>query len=45
MLVISPNSLNSLQAILRKILRMIFPERVFGNAGVKWIKSGLSYWT
>src|SRR5581483_3437146 len=27
-------------AILRRIRRMILPERVFGSAGVKWIFSG-----
>lgn len=36
---VSPRSLSSI-AILRRILRMIFPDRVFGNPGALWKVSG-----
>ncbi len=36
----SPRSSNSLAAILRKMRRIIFPERVFGRAGANRIASG-----
>src|SRR5437868_6076031 len=39
---VSPRLSSSLQAILRKIRRMILPERVFGKAGAHWIRSGLA---
>ena len=38
----SPRLSMSCAAILRKIRRMILPERVFGSAGANWIKSGVA---
>src|SRR5579884_97460 len=37
---VSPNPPVAPSAILRRIRRMILPDRVFGSAGVKWIFSG-----
>jgi hypothetical protein len=37
---VSPSAPGSSSAILRKILRMILPERVFGRPGANWIWSG-----
>ena len=36
----SPTWSSWFSAIFRKIRRMIFPERVFGNPGAQWITSG-----
>src|ERR1700730_9014269 len=38
----SPNWPCSPAAILRRIRRMIFPERVFGSAGAHWMASGVA---
>src|SRR5690606_35012776 len=40
--VISPNASHSPSAIFRNILRMIFPERVFGKSETNCIISGLA---
>src|SRR6267154_1623307 len=37
---VSPRLPNSSSAILRRILRMILPERVFGSDGENWMRSG-----
>jgi hypothetical protein len=37
---VSPRLPNSSSAILRRMRRMILPERVFGRLGENWIKSG-----
>ena len=37
---VSPTWSTSLLAILRRMRRMILPERVFGSAGAQWITSG-----
>ena len=39
---VSPRFDTSPSAILRKIRRMIFPDRVLGNAGANWIASGVA---
>src|SRR3989344_2300447 len=39
---VSPMFSSSLQAILRRMRRMILPERVFGRPGAHWISSGLA---
>src|SRR5450631_420781 len=39
---ISPNWSDSSAAILRRIRRMIFPERVFGSPGAHWMTSGVA---
>jgi len=38
---VSPKS-ESPDAILRRILLMIFPDRVLGRAGANWITSGVA---
>ena len=38
----SPRSSMLPLAILRRILRMIFPERVLGSTGHQWMVSGLA---
>src|SRR4051812_16384733 len=37
---VSPRLPNSSSAILRKMRRMILPERVLGSDGANWIRSG-----
>ena len=37
-----PKLSGSFAAIFLKILLMILPDLVFGNPGVKWIKSGVA---
>jgi hypothetical protein len=37
---VSPRFAKSFSAILRKMRRMIFPERVFGKPGANWMRSG-----
>src|SRR3546814_4977811 len=39
---VSPSDPKSFSAILRKIRRMILPERVLGRPGVRWIWSGVA---
>ena len=39
---VSPIESSSLCAILRRIRRMILPERVFGSTGAQWITSGVA---
>src|SRR5690606_19248176 len=37
---VSPRLLNSFSAILRRMRRMILPERVLGRPGAHWMRSG-----
>src|SRR5947199_76777 len=37
---VSPSAPTSSSAILRRMRRMIFPERVFGRPGANWMTSG-----
>lgn len=39
---VSPRSEVSSSAILRRMRRMIFPDRVLGNPGAQWITSGVA---
>ena len=39
---VSPMVSISSVAILRRIRRMILPERVFGSAGAQWMTSGMA---
>src|SRR6185295_1910300 len=39
---VSPRLEGSSSAILRRMRRMIFPERVFGRPGANWIRSGVA---
>jgi hypothetical protein len=39
---VSPKESNSLAATLRRIRRMILPERVLGRPGAHWMTSGLA---
>ena len=39
---VSPRAPKSFSAILRRMRRMILPERVFGRPGAHWIRSGVA---